>query len=226
MPGQLQTKDIVKCLLRTIVIPSHVLKKNSERKKMSTSWVRFLYRILAWSTQIWLVTWQDRSKRGGRVAPPPQFLSSWPGGADYAPYITTSPPGFTDLLTVMRWWCNLHAAQSFILTNNCPVTIAITFYVGIMPKPSAPRILNKETSWLWSSTALSHCLYVILKSNNLQYNTLARWVNGTNDLSTKCLMFQVLFFIIISCKILCKNRFNEFSYFFIIVQKNKEFWVP
>ena len=34
MPGQLQTKDIgdVKCLLRTIVIPSHALKKNSERK--------------------------------------------------------------------------------------------------------------------------------------------------------------------------------------------------
>ena len=37
MPGQLQTKDIgdVKCLLRTIVIPSHVLKKR-ERTKMST----------------------------------------------------------------------------------------------------------------------------------------------------------------------------------------------
>ena len=60
MPGQLQTKDIgdVKCLLRTIVIPSHVLKTKTVReKKMSTSWVRFLYRNLAWSTQIWLVTW-------------------------------------------------------------------------------------------------------------------------------------------------------------------------
>ena len=35
MPGQLQTKDIgdVKCLLRTIVIPSHVLKKKTEREK-------------------------------------------------------------------------------------------------------------------------------------------------------------------------------------------------
>ena len=35
MPGQLQTKNIgdVKCLLRTIVIPSHVLKKKTEREK-------------------------------------------------------------------------------------------------------------------------------------------------------------------------------------------------
>jgi hypothetical protein len=33
-----------------------------------------------------------------------------------------------------------------------------------------------------------------LKSNNLHYNTLGRWVNGINDSSTKCLMFQALFF--------------------------------
>ena len=33
-----------------------------------------------------------------------------------------------------------------------------------------------------------------LKSDNLQYNTLGRWVTGTNDTSTKRLMFQVFFF--------------------------------
>jgi hypothetical protein len=34
-----------------------------------------------------------------------------------------------------------------------------------------------------------------LKSDNLQYgNMLCRWVDGTNDSLTKCLMFQVLFF--------------------------------
>ena len=33
-----------------------------------------------------------------------------------------------------------------------------------------------------------------LKSDNLQYNPLVRWYAGTNDSSTKCLMFQVLFF--------------------------------
>ena len=31
---------------------------------------------------------------------------------------------------------------------------------------------------------------------NLQYNTLVRWADGTNDLSTKRLTFQVFFFII------------------------------
>ena len=47
------------------------------------------------------------------------------------------------------------------------------------------------------------------KSDNLQYyNTLGCWVDGTIVSSTKRLMFQVLFFFIISCKILCKNPFN------------------
>ena len=35
----------------------------------------------------------------------------------------------------------------------------------------------------------------MLKSDNLQYNTLGRWVAGTNDSSTKRLMLQALFFI-------------------------------
>ena len=33
-----------------------------------------------------------------------------------------------------------------------------------------------------------------MKSVNLQYNTLVRWADGTNDSLTKRLMFQVLFF--------------------------------
>ena len=33
-----------------------------------------------------------------------------------------------------------------------------------------------------------------LKSVNLEYNTLVRWFAGTNESSTKRLMFQVLFF--------------------------------
>ena len=47
-----------------------------------------------------------------------------------------------------------------------------------------------------------------LKSNNLQYNTLGHWVDGTIVSSTKRLVFQVFFFFIISCKILFKNPFN------------------
>ena len=42
-----------------------------------------------------------------------------------------------------------------------------------------------------------------IKTNNLQNNTLVRWANGTNDSSTKRLMFQVfsLFFFIISYRL-------------------------
>ena len=61
----------------------------------------------------------------------------------------------------------------------------------------------------------------ILKSVNLQYNTLGRLDNGTNESSTKRLMFQVLFFFMISCKIPCKNPFNLFSYFFYKITKIK-----
>ena len=59
----------------------------------------------------------------------------------------------------------------------------------------------------------------VLKSDNLQYNMLDRLVAGTNNSSTKHLMFQILFFFIISCKILCKNRFNLVFQFFLNLQK-------
>ena len=50
---------------------------------------------------------------------------------------------------------------------------------------------------------------------------LGCWADGTNESSTKRLMFQVLFFFMISCKILCKNPFNLFSYFFYKITKIK-----
>ena len=40
-----------------------------------------------------------------------------------------------------------------------------------------------------------------IKSENLQYNTPAHWVNGTNDSLTNHLMFQALFFSIISYRL-------------------------
>ena len=39
------------------------------------------------------------------------------------------------------------------------------------------------------------------KSNNLQYNTLVQWADGTNDSSTKILTFQVFFFFINSYRL-------------------------
>ena len=56
--------------------------------------------------------------------------------------------------------------------------------------------------------------FYLQKSVNLQYNMLIRLANGTNDSSTKRLMFQVLFFFIKSCKILCKNLFIHFLLFY------------
>ena len=47
-------------------------------------------------------------------------------------------------------------------------------------------------SWVDPYFKLSWC--TDLKSNNLQYNTLVRWVDGTNNSLTKCLTFQVFFY--------------------------------
>ena len=51
------------------------------------------------------------------------------------------------------------------------------------------------------------------ESDNLQYDTLVFWVLGTNDSSTKTRVSDV------SCKILCKYRFN---YSFIFLYKFTE----
>ena len=48
-------------------------------------------------------------------------------------------------------------------------------------------------SYFISAFKLWHIQF--LKSNNLQYNTLDRWVDGTINSSAKCLMFQALFFL-------------------------------
>ena len=66
-------------------------------------------------------------------------------------------------------------------------------------------------------------LYVRKEVNQrfLKIFNMIRLVAGTNGSLTKGLMFQVFFFFIISCKNLCKNQFNLFSYFFIISQKWK-----
>ena len=60
-----------------------------------------------------------------------------------------------------------------------------------------------------------------LKFVNLQYNMLGCLNDGTNESSTKRLMFQALFFFMISCKNLCKNPSNLFSYFFYKIAKIK-----
>ena len=57
-------------------------------------------------------------------------------------------------------------------------------------------IMKLVFSWVAIITLVTYALFskLDIKSVNLQYNTLARWVAGTNDSSTNHLMFQVLFF--------------------------------
>ena len=57
------------------------------------------------------------------------------------------------------------------------------------------------------------CQNIHLKSINLQYNTLGRLDNGTNEWSTKRLMFQVLFFFY---DILQNSLKKLFSIYFLI----------
>ena len=48
--------------------------------------------------------------------------------------------------------------------------------------------------WMYSKLYMKYLINV-KKSDNLQYNTLVCWIDGTNDLSTKHLAFQVFIFI-------------------------------
>ena len=74
--------------------------------------------------------------------------------------------------------------------------------------------LCSKTQLTSSSTAMQY-----VKSDNLQYNTLGHWVAGTNDSSTKRLMFQALFFFIISYRL----RALKTLYFNFFLNKLKGF---
>ena len=60
---------------------------------------------------------------------------------------------------------------------------------------------------------------VELKSVNLQYDTLGRWVDGPNNSLTKRLMFQVLFFFIISYRLRALKTL--YFYFCKVIKKKK-----
>ena len=75
----------------------------------------------------------------------------------------------------------------------------------------APVLFIRFLTGLWAVWTKQRAI----RSNKLQYNTLAWWLDETNDSTNKRLMFQALIhFSLISCKILCKNSFNLFSHFF------------
>ena len=92
----------------------------------------------------------------------------------------------------------------------------------------ATRSITQPTSGdLWYRRKLQHgkrlAIKSILKSDNLQYNTLGRWVDGTIVWLTKCLMFQVLFLGKLFSKILSIS----FKFFYNFTKiKLKSFQCP
>ena len=103
-------------------------------------------------------------------------------------------------------------------SKKCPGTLWGFSSIFVRAHKDSSRCCQAESLGLLLLSPSS----LLFKSVNLQYNTLGCLDHGTNESSTKRLMFQVLFFFMISCKILCKNPFNLFSYFFFITKNKHE----
>ena len=88
--------------------------------------------------------------------------------------------------------------------SECIVHKSCWYFFWIFPMDAA--LCGKGKNW-----AMNWAQKAAVKSVNLQLGCLD---DGTNESSTKRLMFQVLYFFMISCRILCKNTFNLFVYFF------------
>ena len=104
-----------------------------------------------------------------------------------------------------------------VLRERCERT-SYTPQLTTAPNLACPQLWRSWSDFLYHDNTWN-CKNMrdiqLLLSVNLQYNMLGHLDDGTNELSTKRLMFQVLFFFMISCK----NPFNLFSYFFITLQK-------
>ena len=105
--------------------------------------------------------------------------------------LPTQLKDFTAAYTVTLYQLNCALFNDFIFLKNC------------WPQFSVP-------------TLKIYILKGILKSDNLQYNRLARWVTGT-----KRLMFQVLLFFHNFLQNSLKKSFQLIFLFFIILQKWK-----
>ena len=89
-----------------------------------------------------------------------------------------------------------------------------------------PHKTKRSSVFLQSSFSFNNVHSYItskLKSDNLQYDTLVRWdkwlVHQASDVPS------IIFFFMISCKMLCKNVFNVFFYKFTKI-KTKSFECP
>ena len=85
------------------------------------------------------------------------------------------------------------------------------WFFGLESFPYSKKVFafleNYQNFLFWPSNESSS-----IESVNVQYNMLGHWVTGTNDSSTKRLMFQVLFFHNF-LPIFLQNRYNLFFHF-------------
>ena len=95
--------------------------------------------------------------------------------------------------------------EPFILSLSIMIKVQVIILFPLYPSSLFPFILKWEGQIYTTGPKLLLIFSVNLKSVNLQYNTLVRKADGTNNLPNKRLMFQVLFFFVKSSKILCKN---------------------
>ena len=84
--------------------------------------------------------------------------------------------------------------DSKLLVHTCYLICGtdLTRFMGHLGLSNIHSISNQTSQEEIKCTTASR----EIKSDNLHYNTLVHWANGTNDSSTKRRMFQVFFFII------------------------------
>ena len=118
-----------------------------------------------------------------------------------------------------NWWAKPVSTGTMFTVVTIKLNARIKQLYACIPAP--PRLLTYRTWGFATGSVYSKpasdldVRHSQQKSVNLQYNTLGRLDDGSIESSTKHLMFQVLFFFMISFKILCKNPLNLFSYFFL-----------
>ena len=88
---------------------------------------------------------------------------------------------------------NFHLSAGQLASTNHQIARSLSFMANKLRLILKPELLG------------------VLKSVNLQYNTLVCWADGTNDSSTKRLMFQVLFLV---HKILQNSLQKPFQFLF------------
>ena len=94
-------------------------------------------------------------------------------------------------------WIVLKKNMIFFLYQKIPLVFSLvtTSYFNFFSRDVHLKVLASEAVQIIGIANISKLLRILYqKSVNLEYNTLVRLADGTNELTTKRLMFQVFFF--------------------------------